>query len=321
MYTRLGAFSRLSGTHRLLAVTFAILVAGLAACGGGDDDDSSAWIRIDAPVDGASTGADTVTVEGNAALDEAAYVVGPVYWYNDGASGVLPHQNVCILGCLAAFRGDVPLFLGSNTISVQLGNVSDSVTITRYPQVVATGTVVMNDAATSPVAGVTITLSGDQASTTQSDAAGAYLFEFLRDGRYSVNASLTPPQLVGCLEFAPHSREFVVAADEYDDIRGLDFTAQQLAPCFRISGQITASTNPDFGQPDIQVALTDSDGIEYVVYSGISGYYDFWHLPPGTYTVTPTQCSFGCATFIPAEASVTITDSDVFSVDFVRVFD
>jgi hypothetical protein len=53
--------------HPLLAVTFAILVAGLAACGGGDDDDSSAWIRIDAPVDGASTGADTVTVEGNAA--------------------------------------------------------------------------------------------------------------------------------------------------------------------------------------------------------------------------------------------------------------
>jgi hypothetical protein len=34
---------------------------------------------------------------------------------------------------------------------VQLGNFSDSVTMTRYPQVVAAGTVVMGDAASSPV--------------------------------------------------------------------------------------------------------------------------------------------------------------------------
>jgi len=120
--------------------------------------------------------------------------------------------------------------------------------------------------------------------------------------------------MTASLRFSPDSIEFGVVTD--DDKQGLNFTAVELAPCFRIS----ASTNPDFAQSGIEVTLTDADGTEYIVYSGISGNYDFWRLAPGTYTTTPSDGSFGCATFMPATVTVTITDSDVFSNDVTRVF-
>jgi hypothetical protein len=311
MRVRANRLWRLVAWRSLFVAMSGILATGLVACGGGGGGDTSAWIRIDAPTDGSSTGREVVTVSGNSAQD------GTIYWYNNGASGVLPHQTICIVACITAFQGDVPLFLGGNTITVQVGNVSDSVTITRFPQVVAAGEVVMETTG-ERVSGATITLSGDRDSVTQTDAVGSYFFEFLRDGHYRLSASLQPPQFTGCLGFSPDSIEFDVVTD--DDIQGLNFAAVQLAPCFRISGRITASTNPDFGQPGIKLTLTDADGIEYIVYSGVSGEYDFWHLAPGTYSVTPSDCFLGCATFIPATVTVTITDSDVFSNDFTRVF-
>jgi hypothetical protein len=281
-----------------------------------DDDggsESRAWVRIDSPVDGFSTGDVSVTVEGNAALGEASYAPEAIYWYNNGASGVLPHQTICLLACLAVFQGDVPLFIGDNAITVQLDNGSDTVNVTRYPQVVVQGRVVM-DATGYGIPGVTITLSGDRDSTTVTDDAG-YLFSDLRDGSYSIQANLIPPQSTDCLNITPDKHDFEVITEI--DILDLDFTASQLMPCYFISGQVTASPNPDVYIPEFKMTLTDANNNAYVVYSTAARNYVFWHIAPGTYTLTPSD-DFG-GSFIPETSTVTITDSYVSAVDFIRV--
>ena len=299
-----------------LAIFIILIVLSLTGCflDDGGEYESRAWVRIDSPIDGFSTGEEYVTVEGNAALGEASYAPEAIYWYNNGASGVLPHQTTCILGCLAAFQGDVPLFIGTNTISVQLDNGSDTVTGTRYPQVVAQGRVMM-DTTGYGVPGVTITLSGDRDSTIVTED-GMYLFSDLRDGRYSVHASLIPPQSTDCLSFTPDKYDFEVITDQ--DIFDLDFTASQLMPCYFISGEVTASTDPDANIPEFRMTLTDSDNNEYIVYPNrFRRDYVFWHLAPGTYTVTPSDDVGGI--YIPESSTVTITDSYLSGVDFIRV--
>lgn len=284
-----------------------------------DDDgqsESRAWVRIDSPIDGFSTGEEYVTVKGNAALGEASYAPEAIYWYNNGSSGVLPHRTICILSCLAVFQGDVPLFIGTNTISVQLDNGSDTVTGTRYPQVLAQGRVMM-DTTGYGVPGVTITLSGDSDSTTETDiSSGGYFFSDLRDGRYSVHANLIPPQSTDCLNFTPDKHDFEIITNL--DISNLDFTATQLMPCYLISGKVTASTDPDAIIPEFKMTLTDSDNNEYIVYPNqFRRDYYFWHLAPGTYTLTPSDDVGGI--YIPESSTVTITDSDLSGVDFIRV--
>ena len=53
------------------------------------------------------------------------------------------------------------------------------------------------------------------------------------------------------------------------------------------------------------------------IYSDASGNCSFWHLAPGTHSVTPSDAYSG--TCIP-EAAVTITGSDVTATDFVKQF-
>jgi hypothetical protein len=166
------------------------------------------------------------------------------------------------------------------------------------------------------VSGVTITLSGDRESTTVTDHGGMYLFSDLRDGRYSVAASLIPPQSTDCLSFTPDKHDFEVITDE--DILNLDFTATQLIPCYSISGNVTASTDPDAYIPEFKMTLTDSNNNEYVVYPLPFGrYYVFWHLAPGAYTITPSDDVGGV--FVPESSTVTVTDGDLIGVDFIRV--
>jgi len=293
----------------------ATIVTLLSGCFGDSDGvtETAAWVRIDSPLDGFSTGSEFVTVEGNAAMRDGSYP-GTVYWINNGASGSLPQSTICILACITAFKGEVPLFPGINNITVYLLDGSDSVTVTRYPQVVARGKVDMDTA--GPVPYVTISLSGDRDSFTRTDVNGDYFFSYLTTGNYRVSAALVAPQSTACLSFSPDYRDFEVV--NFDDIAGLDFIATQAASCYRVSGHISASTNPDASISGIRMALEDIDKNEYVVYSDGSGNYSFWHLAPGTYVVTPSDAYSG--TFIPETATVTITDSDVTAIDFVKQF-
>ena len=287
----------------------------LSACFGNGDDvvETSAWVRIDSPLDGFATGNESIIIEGNAAMRDGSYPE-PVYYVNNGAAGSLPQSTICILACITAFKGEVPLFPGINNITVYLLDGSDSVSVTRYPQVVVHGKVELDTAGSVPY--VTITLSGDRDSFTRTDTGGEYYFSYLTTGNYRVSASLVPPQSTACLSFSPDYQSFEVV--NYDDISGLDFIATQSVSCYQVSGHIAASTNPDAAISDVRMALKDADNNEYVIYSDMSGNYSFWHLAPGTYTVTPSDPYSG--TYIPETSTITILDSDVTSTDFVKIF-
>lgn len=299
----------------IITIFIVLMTMLLSACSEDSDDrEPGAWVRIDSPVDGFSTGKEYVTVEGNASMGNAFSVPGPIYWFNNGASGVLPSQNICIFGCIAAFQGSVPLFMGANTITVQLDDGSDTVNGIRYPQVVAQGSVVM-DTTGYVVPGVTITISGDRNYSAETDAGGMYSFSYLRDGSYSVHASLRPLS-TGCLSLTPDKHDFVVVMD---DIHGLDFTASQLTPCYTISGHIAATTNPYADISGVKLTLIDTYNNEYVVYSNVAGNYTFYHLVPGSYSITPSDRYGG--TYIPETSTRTIAIGDVTSLDFDKVFD
>ena len=301
----------LMSSRSVFIILFTISLIGCFG-GGSGETETTAWVRIDSPVDGFSTGNESVTVEGNAAMRDGSYP-DSVYWVNDGSSGGLPQSTICLIGCLTAFEGEVPLFPGENTISVHLADGMDTVTVTRYPQVVVSGSIWMDTGGLVP--GITITLSGDRNSMITFES-GTYYFSNLRDGTYSLSASLLPAQSSDCLSFAPDHYDFEVV--NFDDISGLDFTVSQLMPCYEISGHITASTNPDANLDGIRMTLKDIDDNSYVVYSNVDGNYYFRHLGSGTYTITPSD-SYG-AIYTPDTATITINDDDVTSIDFVKSF-
>ncbi len=205
--------------------------------GGGTGSVNTVFVRIDSPVNGLVTAATSIAVTGIAGRDDGASPGGSVNWINNGASGTFPLQVRCLLACLGAFAGEVPLFLGTNTITVRLLDGSDSVTVTHEPVVSASGSVVMDTGA--PVSDVTITLSGvaDLKTTTfeigTREQPGKYFFLFLDAGNYNVSASLPPPQSSDCLSFTPDHYAFEII--NFDSKSGLDFTASQLTPCFEIS--------------------------------------------------------------------------------------
>lgn len=296
------------------SVFIILIVISLIGCSGGGSGESetTAWVRIDSPIDGFSTGNEHVFVEGNAAMRDGSYP-DSVYWINDGASGNLPQSTICIITCLAAFQGEVPLFHGENIISVYLADGVDSVVVTRYPQVVVSGSITMDTGELVP--GVTITLSGERDSTITFET-GEYFFSNLRDGNYTVSASLLPAQSPDCLSFTPDQHTFEVI--DFDDILGLDFTTSQLTPCYEISGHITASTNPDADLDGVRMTLKDIDDNLYVVYSNVDGNYFFRHLGSGTYTITPSD-PFG-GVYTPSTATITVLNNDVTSIDFVKNF-
>lgn len=90
-------------------------------------------------------------------------------------------------------------------------------------------------------------------------------------------------------------------------------------PCFSTSGQITPSTTPPFGMPDIEITLADANGVKLLHITAESGRYFFHHLAPGTYTITPSDCfRVDCAVFTPSSRTITITNYDVTEQDFVR---
>ena len=291
-----------------------LIVLSLIGClgGGSSESETAAWVRIDSPVDGFSTGNEHAMVEGNAAMRDGSYP-DSVYWINNGASGSLPQSTICLIGCLTAFQGEVPLFPGENTISVHLVDGLDSVTVTRYPQVVVSGSITKDTGGLVP--GVTITLSGDRDSMITFET-GEYYFSNLRDGSYNVSASLLPAQSSDCLSFTPDHHAFEVI--NFDDISGLDFTASQLTPCYEISGHISASTNPDANLSGVRMTLKDIDNNLYVVYSNVNGNYYFRHLGSGTYAITPSD-SYG-GIYIPNTSTITVTENDVTSIDFVKNF-
>lgn len=313
--------------HTLIRLLFISLLASiLLACGGDDSDISGtqAWVRIDEPEDGLITGSDTVTARGNAAMKHGGYPE-TIYWQSSFSSGVANQSVGCLVACIAAWYAEIPLPLfGENTITVTMSDGSDEVTVTRINLVVARGSITTGDVSSPSVSDIPVILNNTDTNnsiTSITDGGGTYIFSHLRTGTYTITPSQpSPPQASDCLRFEPATRETNVPFDDSSDIYVQDFIATQVTPCYSIRGRVTASTNPTLSIADIKITLTDQSDNEMVRYTNASGYYNFSQLEPGTYTLTPSYCLYGCVPCIPDFKEVIIIDSNVSSQDFLRDF-
>jgi uncharacterized repeat protein (TIGR01451 family) len=134
----------------------------------------------------------------------------------------------------------------------------------------------------APLGGVTVTLSGSQSGTTQTDANGNYSFAGLAaGGNYTVT-----PSLAG-YTFAPTSATFNnLSANQVADFTGTP-------PSFSISGRVINTSNTGLGG----VTLTLSGSLAATTQTDPSGNYSFTNLSGGgNYTVSPSLVNY---TFAP----------------------
>lgn len=136
----------------------------------------------------------------------------------------------------------------------------------------------------NPIAGVTMTLSGSQSATTQTDAGGNYAFNDLSAiGTYTVR-----PTKNG-YAFIPFNRTFGNLAP---DSRA-DFTAILV---YTINGRVVAPN----GQPirGIPIAISSNNIFVRRITTDINGNYSFTNLPGGNnYRVVPEHLDY---TYSPA---------------------
>lgn len=289
----------------------------LSGCGGGGGEtESAAWVRIDQPEEGYATGSDVVYAKGNAAMRDGSYP-GSVYWSSAAGSGVARQSVICIVACIAAWEADIPLLLGENRITVTMMDGSDQVTVSRYNRVEVSGRVTLDGPEGASVADVPVRLQGGESNVTLvTDESGYYRFYSVTEGTYTVEPMPPePPQSAACLSFSPANRAFTVPADDTSAITGEDFIAAQAVPCYYIGGRVTPNTNPSVGLANVMMTLSDQAGNTMTRYTDAYGYYRFWHLEPGTYTVTPSG-----GTFVPASAEVTIAESNATGTDFAKQY-
>ncbi len=163
------------------------------------------------------------------------------------------------------------------------------------------------DAGEPPIAGVTITLTGDDANgsvtrTTTTDANGFYSFGDLSTGTYTI----TETQPAGYLDGKDSigTQGGTQGNDVFSNIAlpaGVDGTMNnfgELLPS-SLSGYVYADSNDngtkDAGEPPIAgvtITLTGTDdngSVSTTTTTDASGFYSFTNLLPGTYTITETQ--------------------------------
>lgn len=116
------------------------------------------------------------------------------------------------------------------------------------------------------VSGVTLTLSGAASASKVSTAAGAYTFDSLKDGAYTVTPAL------GGYTFAPPSSQVTVAGK---DMTGIDFVATAVAP-------------PPPGAPSAVTATPTNGGVTvtWASVSGASGYNLYYSATPPVTTAS-----------------------------------
>ena len=155
----------------------------------------------------------------------------------------------------------------------------------------------------TPLAGVTITLTGVDdfgnpvSATLTTGVDGTYMFAGLVSGQYTV--SETQPILYGDGEHQP-TNTYAVPAAAGATITNIDFSESAAT----ISGRVFVD-GTDIPLAGVVVQLTGTDGLGNPVTlstaTDTNGNYQFTDLAAGTYTVTETQpASFGDGTVNPA---------------------
>ncbi len=156
----------------------------------------------------------------------------------------------------------------------------------------------------SPLAGVTITLSGAGTGQATTDSNGNYTLSGLAGGNYTITPGMTN------YSFTPANRSVTLAAG---DVSGMNFTGTYTgggATTYSISGTITTSSGGIVPGVTVNISGAASGSAS----SNGAGTYAFTGLSNGSYTVTPVSTAY---TFTPVNRSVTVNGSNVVRQDFV----
>ncbi|MDH5768705.1 MAG: carboxypeptidase regulatory-like domain-containing protein, partial [Nitrospirota bacterium] len=151
----------------------------------------------------------------------------------------------------------------------------------------------------APVAGVTMSLTGDATASTTTAADGTYSFTGLANGSYTVTPSL------GANTFAPASSPATITNAS---VTGVNFTMN----AYSISGTVTATG----GAPVAGVTMFLTGAAIKTTTTAADGTYSFAGLGTGSYTVTP---NLGTNTFTPASSPVAIINASVTGVNFTMI--
>ncbi|TAL60043.1 MAG: hypothetical protein EPN88_16435, partial [Bacteroidetes bacterium] len=150
-----------------------------------------------------------------------------------------------------------------------------------------------------PIAGVTITLSGNASGSTITNTFGRYRFNGLRNGNYTIT-----PGRAG-YTFTPASRTATINGA---NITGRNFTATPYAPYF-ISGVVRTSS----GAPIEGVTMKlDGDAVVWIT-TDKRGKYIFRGLDWGNYIVTPVKKGYN---FTPERRTFAIRGAGVAGSNF-----
>ncbi len=152
----------------------------------------------------------------------------------------------------------------------------------------------------SPLAGVTVALSGAGIATTTTDVSGNYSFGGLANGAYTIT-----PNFAG-YTFSPINRNVTV---NNADVTGLNFTGTLAAATYSVSGTVATAR----GAPIAGVTITLSGAANATTTTDANGNYTFTGLVNGAYTVTP---SFAGYTFSPLNRNVTVNNANVTGQNF-----
>ena len=136
--------------------------------------------------------------------------------------------------------------------------------------------------------GATVALSGPVTRLVAVDPAGAFTFNAIPNGTYTITPSRAN------YTFTPATRSVTVSGAS---VTGVNFTADPV-PTWSISGSASAGGSG---------ATLSISGGTTVVADG-SGNYSAAGLLDGTYTVTPSKAGY---TFVPASATVTIAGGNM----------
>jgi hypothetical protein len=129
------------------------------------------------------------------------------------------------------------------------------------------------------------------------NSAGYYFFYGVVNGTYTVTP--TP----GAYGFTPQSRSVTVNGAS---VSGQNFTG---TTGFSVSGRIANSSGTGIG--GVTVSRT---GSSTPATTNSAGYYTFYGVPNGSYTLTPNKAGL---TFTPASRSVTVNGANVAGANFV----
>jgi hypothetical protein len=155
----------------------------------------------------------------------------------------------------------------------------------------------------APLAGVTVSLTGDSSATTTTDAAGNYSFSGLHNAAYMIM-----PSLAG-YSFTPAEIETTINGA---NVTGLNFVGTPVTGAFSLSGH---AMTPQ-GQHIAGITMTLSGDAVGAVLTDAAGNFSFQGLGNGNYTVTPGLAGY---TFEPASISATVNGGNVAGLEFMAI--